>query len=460
VIRFTCKSCGQRIKVNDQYSGKKGKCPKCGGPIVVPAAQQSGGQSSIMKFRCPHCSQKIGLPVEYAGKQVRCAKCKQPFRVPQPSPAAEGSTEILRAGFQQTPESQGPTQSAGSLEELLTAEKNAPPLKFAPPPPPAPVDDEFAGGLDPTRAGLGSYQSSGSEKTGNVNVGLFIGLGCGAAFMVALVMILSFLFGMARNVVQGNIQSPEAEAVCEELINAISKKDFAAAKPLFSENLRSIVKDSELEKLAGRMAVGGSFELECEQTRKLDDPARELLLLSYNLNWADDYAHALILVSQEGDSFLVEQVASMDSSGDTAAVGPDGYQELLGKMFGSAAADMFGGAEFSFPCAALVILAIIGIIQIISVWIIFGKAGQPGWAILIPFYNMWVWALVADKPGWVGLLIYPAGMIPYVGLLAQLAIWIVITIGVAKTFNRGIGFGLGLCFLPMVFYPILAFGND
>jgi predicted Na+-dependent transporter len=50
-------------------------------------------------------------------------------------------------------------------------------------------------------------------------------------------------------------------------------------------------------------------------------------------------------------------------------------------------------------------------------------------------------------------------MIPYVGWLAQLAIWILITIGVAKTFNRGIGFGLGLCFLPVVFYLILAFGN-
>ena len=73
---------------------------------------------------------------------------------------------------------------------------------------------------------------------------------------------------------------------------------------------------------------------------------------------------------------------------------------------------------------------------------------------------MWVWAEVADKPGWVGLLVYPAGMVPYVGWLVQLGLWIVITTGVAKTFNRGVGFGLGLCFLPVLFYPMLAFSND
>jgi DNA-directed RNA polymerase subunit RPC12/RpoP len=142
VIRFNCKNCGQGIKVNDQYAGRKGKCPKCGGPIDVPAtAQQS--QAQIMKFRCPHCSQKIGLLAEYAGKQVRCAKCKQPFRVPQQLPAAEAGTEVLRADPQQTAAGFGSMQSSGSLEELLAAEQSSPPLQFAPSPPPVAPDEPF-----------------------------------------------------------------------------------------------------------------------------------------------------------------------------------------------------------------------------------------------------------------------------------------------------------------------------
>lgn len=36
MIRFNCTSCGKRIKVPEQYVGKKGKCPKCRTAVVVP----------------------------------------------------------------------------------------------------------------------------------------------------------------------------------------------------------------------------------------------------------------------------------------------------------------------------------------------------------------------------------------------------------------------------------------
>jgi hypothetical protein len=73
---------------------------------------------------------------------------------------------------------------------------------------------------------------------------------------------------------------------------------------------------------------------------------------------------------------------------------------------------------------------------------------------------MWVLAEVADKPGWLGLAVYLVSWVPYVGFVLSIVLSIVICLGVSKTFNRGLLFGLGLAFLPFIFYPILAFAVD
>ena len=80
MIRFVCSNCGQPIKVDDKYAGKKGKCPRCKRPATVPASEPT---ATLIKFRCPRCNQKIGLTADYAGKHVRCAKCRMSLCVPQ-----------------------------------------------------------------------------------------------------------------------------------------------------------------------------------------------------------------------------------------------------------------------------------------------------------------------------------------------------------------------------------------
>jgi hypothetical protein len=72
---------------------------------------------------------------------------------------------------------------------------------------------------------------------------------------------------------------------------------------------------------------------------------------------------------------------------------------------------------------------------------------------------MWVLADIGDRPGWTGLLMCFSCFIPVVGLFVGLVMQVYISIGVATTFDRGILFGLGLSFLPFVFYPILAFAR-
>ncbi len=91
------------------------------------------------------------------------------------------------------------------------------------------------------------------------------------------------------------------------------------------------------------------------------------------------------------------------------------------------------------------------VLMLVSMWKVFVKAGKPGWACLIPVYNTLVMLEIVGKPWWYLLLM----LIPVVNIV----IWIMISLDMARVFGKGSGFGIGLAFLPMIFYPILAFGD-
>ena len=76
MIRFRCKSCGQKLKVEDAHSGKSVKCPKCGIAGVVP------DNSDKIKFHCENCGQKISVPQIHAGRKGKCPNCGSYAEVP------------------------------------------------------------------------------------------------------------------------------------------------------------------------------------------------------------------------------------------------------------------------------------------------------------------------------------------------------------------------------------------
>ncbi len=94
---------------------------------------------------------------------------------------------------------------------------------------------------------------------------------------------------------------------------------------------------------------------------------------------------------------------------------------------------------------------IIAIFFIASMWKVFTKAGQPGWAVIVPVYNIFTLLKIVGKPGWWIVLFF----IPLVSII----IAILVSLELAKNFGKGAGFGVGLAFLPFIFFPVLGFGS-
>jgi hypothetical protein len=98
-----------------------------------------------------------------------------------------------------------------------------------------------------------------------------------------------------------------------------------------------------------------------------------------------------------------------------------------------------------------VIGLVIGLLGLIAMWKIYTKAGKPGWAVLIPIYNLYILLEIVGRPWWWLLLFF----VPLVNVVVA----VLIPFDLAKSFGKGAGFGLGLIFLNMIFILILGFGS-
>lgn len=112
---------------------------------------------------------------------------------------------------------------------------------------------------------------------------------------------------------------------------------------------------------------------------------------------------------------------------------------------------MDGGELSGLLILPLILYVILLIILLIGIWKMFEKGGIPGILGLIPVVNLFYLAKLAGKPMWWGLLYF----IPFVNVV----IAIIMLIGIAERFGRGIGTTLGLVFLTPIFFCILGFGS-
>ncbi len=98
----------------------------------------------------------------------------------------------------------------------------------------------------------------------------------------------------------------------------------------------------------------------------------------------------------------------------------------------------------------LIVLALV-VFLIAAMWKIYEKAGQEGWAAIIPIYNTYILLKIVGKPGWWLLLMF----IPLVNIV--FLVWTYNML--SKSFGKDEGFTVGLLLLGIVFIPILGFGD-
>ena len=104
------------------------------------------------------------------------------------------------------------------------------------------------------------------------------------------------------------------------------------------------------------------------------------------------------------------------------------------------------------------------VLKVVAGWRIFAKAGQPGWASIVPFYNSYIKIYWGN--GWLFLVplvlsVAAAGIPVFSTLFTLLAAIIAIITKYRQSvaFGQGIGFAIGLVLLDPIFNMILGFGS-
>ena len=92
------------------------------------------------------------------------------------------------------------------------------------------------------------------------------------------------------------------------------------------------------------------------------------------------------------------------------------------------------------------------VISLAGLWKMFEKAGKPGWAAIIPIYNLIVLIEIVGKPMiWIVWLIVPCVNIIF-------AIWL--TNLLFKSFGKSEVYTIGSFFVPFIVYPLVGFGDS
>lgn len=103
------------------------------------------------------------------------------------------------------------------------------------------------------------------------------------------------------------------------------------------------------------------------------------------------------------------------------------------------------------PLPTIISLALC-VFVLVCMWIVFRKAGKPGWAAIVPFYNLYVLFDITWGSGMRFLLL----LIPIYNII----LGIQTQVRLARAFGKSGGFAAGLVFLPYIFIPLLAFGKE
>ena len=126
---------------------------------------------------------------------------------------------------------------------------------------------------------------------------------------------------------------------------------------------------------------------------------------------------------------------------------------------------------------SVLIGVVVLVFYILGMWFVFEKAGKEPVLSLIPFLNTWEWVDLSwnSTMAWVVLILFAvitvyqavgsssnsliSGLVNLISIV-YFILRIITTYKFARAFGKGIGFFLGLLFLPFIFTAILGWGDS
>lgn len=100
-----------------------------------------------------------------------------------------------------------------------------------------------------------------------------------------------------------------------------------------------------------------------------------------------------------------------------------------------------------------VVMLAVAVVALVAMWKVFVKAGKPGWAVIIPIYNIIVYLQIVGRPLWWIILM----LIPGVNVV----IGIILCLDMAKCFGKSGAWGFFMLFvLSIIGIMVLGFGKS
>jgi len=103
-----------------------------------------------------------------------------------------------------------------------------------------------------------------------------------------------------------------------------------------------------------------------------------------------------------------------------------------------------------------IVLISFTLLYLVSLWVIFNKAGEKGWHSIIPIYNLIIFLKIGNlKWYWVLLL-----FIPFINVLFSFYVWHRIFVGFGKNTDDLFSFLIEISLLSFIIIPTLAFDSN
>lgn len=469
-----CIHCKALFQIPLDQSDGSVQCPTCNQTIQIPDEKNSVADGQMIRFTCRSCGQNYCIPFRYAGRKFTCPVCKHAClaplqQPPHPKPISNPEGELVLLEEKPPGDVWGET-----LQPQMKESEPLPPLEEITKPKKSVLSKAAAWTLfavvgfaivlwtiiSTTKSPAEAQQNENRPTAQNQNHQIDLPPTAPNALQAidfsrsvitrlnrksADRMELIYLFPDQVEVSEEHIQSLVDALSIGQLSSLETTIENARIEPGASYFITTTTAVSDSGTI--RIIRIGFIEIE----NAVDDSFTSTDRWIFGLSILDEKQ---TLLASAGRTDQNELTSSLNEAVNKYSISPPSSGQKTESL-----QDIFNRFIEKYSCPLTIALLLLVIITIISMWVVFDKAGEPGWAIFVPVYNTIVLARIGEKSEWIGFFCAVSPIVPLIGSILNLLLFLYISIGVAQSFGRGVLFGIGLVFLPFIFYPILAFSE-